>query len=74
MKLAEIPEILNLTMAEKIVLVEDLWDSILENRSEILVLDSHKFELKRRFKKYKNLQVQNLFSLNELQKRMELRK
>ncbi len=37
------------------------------------ILLSHKIELKRRFKKY-NLKNENLLSLNELQRKMELRK
>ena len=40
--------LLKLPRAERIQLVEDLWDSIAREDSELPVLDSHREELQRR--------------------------
>lgn len=62
-----------LSTPEKILLVEDLWDSIISNDSEIPIPESHKKELDKRLKNYK-LNQGNLLSLDELQGRINKRK
>jgi putative addiction module component (TIGR02574 family) len=46
------PEITNLSPAEKLQLVEDLWDEIAANPSELPVLNWQKEELARRKSEY----------------------
>lgn len=41
-------EILQLSIAERIQLAEDLWDSILEQQNELPLTDAQKQELDRR--------------------------
>lgn len=72
MRITDIPEISSLSTAEKILLVEELWDSI-SARDNILVPESHKTELERRFIKYQKRR-NRLLSLKELQTRIEKRK
>ncbi|HHH20285.1 MAG TPA: addiction module protein [Campylobacterales bacterium] len=74
MQLAQIPEIMHLSTAEKILLVEDLWDSVVKNESEVEMLASHKQELMKRFEKYKSVPSDQLLTLEQLQKRINLRK
>jgi len=69
----DIPDIKNLSTAEKILLVEDLWDSIASDESVVPVPQSHMEELKRRLKSYESAPG-NLLSLEELQTRIEKRK
>jgi len=69
----DIPEIGKLSAAEKILLVEDLWDSIASDESAVPVPQSHIRELDRRFKKYQSAPG-NLVSLEELQGAIEKRK
>ena len=45
MKINDVPEILRLSVPEKILFVEDLWDSISSIDSDIPVPESHKDEL-----------------------------
>jgi len=73
MRLEEIPEISRLSTAEKILLVEDLWDSISADQSGIPVPQSHKDELEKRFKRFK-AHPGDLLSLEELQTRINSRK
>jgi len=69
----EIPEIARLSTSEKILLVEDLWDSITLDESNVPVPQSHKEELDRRLQSYES-DPGNLLSLEELQGRIESRK
>ena len=46
-------EINQLELSEKLLLVEDIWDSIAVGNSEIPMPEWHKRELDRRFKEYK---------------------
>jgi putative addiction module component (TIGR02574 family) len=69
----DIPEITKLSTPEKILLVEDLWDSIVSDVTAVPVPKSHKGELNRRLKRYKSTPG-NLLSLEELQTRIERRK
>jgi len=68
----DIPEIAQLSTPEKILLVEDLWDSIALDESSVPVPQSHKEELDRRLQSYKSAPG-NLLSLEELQARIESR-
>jgi putative addiction module component (TIGR02574 family) len=73
MRVTEIPEIDNLSISEKILLVEDLWDRISVDESSVPVPQSHMEELDIRLKSYKS-HPGNLLSLEELQGRIERRK
>lgn len=73
MRIRDISEITKLSMAEKILLVEDLWESIASDESEVPVPESHKIELDRRLKRYESAPG-TLLSLDELRTRIEKRK
>ncbi len=66
MRVKDIPEIAQLSAPEKILLIEELWDSIAVDQSSVPVLSSHIEELKRRLKSYES-KPGNLLSLEELQ-------
>ncbi len=72
MKIDDVPELLRLSVPEKILFVEDLWDSISSIDSEIPVPESHKNELDYRLKK--NYSPGELLSIKELQARIQKRK
>jgi putative addiction module component (TIGR02574 family) len=69
----DIPEINKLSTPEKILLVEDLWDSIASDESAIPVPQSHMDELTRRFKRYESAPG-SLLSIEELRAKIERRK
>ena len=73
MQVSDIPEIIKLSTPEKILLIEDLWDSIASDESAVPVPQSHMEELDRRLKKYESAPG-TLLSLEELRKRVERRK
>ena len=73
MRASDIPEINKLSAPEKILLVEDLWDSITSDESLVPVPQSHMDELDRRLKEYDSAPG-NLLSLEELRTRIERRK
>ena len=73
MRVSEIPEINQLSVPEKILFIEDLWDSIVLDGPKVPVPQSHMEELDRRLKSYKSAPG-NLLSLEELQLRIEKRK
>jgi len=73
MRLNDIPEITRLSTPEKILLLEDLWDSIALDESTVPVPRSHVEELDRRFKRYGS-HPGGLLSLEDLQGRIEKRK
>ena len=62
-----------MSMPEKILFVEDLWDSIAMDESEVPVPQSHIEELDRRLKRYEAAPG-DLLSLAELRIRIERRK
>ena len=66
MNAIEVAEISNLSTPEKILFLEDLWDSISLNEEEIAIPDSHKAELDRRLEKYL-ASPGELLTLEELQ-------
>ena len=70
MRISEVPEINKLSTPEKILLVEDLWDSIASDESAVPVPESHMEELDRRLKRYGS-SPGNLLSLEELRTRIE---
>jgi len=72
-QVSDIPEITKLSTPEKILLVEDLWDSIASDESAVPVPQSHMEELDRRLKRYESAPG-TLLSLEELRKRVERRK
>ncbi|MGR3302446.1 MAG: addiction module protein [Candidatus Scalindua sp.] len=72
MKINDVPEILRLSVPEKILFVEDLWDSISSVDSDIPVPESHKNELDHRLEKHYS--PGELLSIEELQARIEKRK
>ncbi|MHA1521035.1 MAG: addiction module protein [Promethearchaeota archaeon] len=65
------PDLAKLPTSEKILLLEQLWDSIRADDSEILVPDNHKKELDKRLE---TLNSDSLLSLEELKNRIENRK
>lgn len=73
MRAAEIPEIARLTVPEKILLVEDLWDSIRKDEGQIPVPESHLAELDRRLKRHHRSSGE-LLTLDQLKARIVARK
>lgn len=73
MRVKDLPEISKLSTPEKILLVEDLWDSISADESSVAVPDSHKAELDKRIRRYES-SPGILLSLDELRTRIEKRK
>ncbi len=73
MQVSDLPEINKLSTPEKILLIEDLWDSIASNESAVPVPQSHTEELDRRLKRYESAPG-TLLSLEELRKKVERRK
>jgi putative addiction module component (TIGR02574 family) len=73
MRASDIREIAKLSTPEKILLVEDLWDSISSDESAVPVPQSHMEELDRRLKTYGS-PPGTLLSLEELRIRIEERK
>jgi putative addiction module component (TIGR02574 family) len=72
MRVSDVPEIAKLSGPEKILLVEDLWDSISSDESGVPVPQSHSDELDRRLKRYES--GGRLLSIEELQANIEKRK
>jgi putative addiction module component (TIGR02574 family) len=73
MRASDIREIAKLSTPEKILLLEDLWDSIASDESAVPVPQSHMEELDRRLKRYES-SPGTLLSLEELRTRIERRK
>ena len=73
MRVKDIPKIAQLSTPEKILLAEDLWESIASDESNMPIPQSHKEELERRYKNHKS-NPGTLLSLEELQARIERRK
>lgn len=49
-----IKEIDNLCLSEKLILVEDIWDSIARNNNQLPMPEWQKVELDKRYSDYKN--------------------
>lgn len=73
MPVIDIPEIAQLTTHEKILLVEDLWESITPEAKALSVPESHQDELDRRLRRHE-ANPGKLLTLEELQERIEARK
>jgi putative addiction module component (TIGR02574 family) len=73
MKLNEIPEVANLSTHEKIVFLEELWDSIRDDQVSAAVPESHKAELDMRLARHKDYPGE-ILTLEELCKGIETRK
>jgi len=73
MYLSDIPEITHLSIPEKILLLEELWDTIASEEEEIPVPQSHINELERRFEMH-GIHPGNLLTLDELRGRLAKRK
>lgn len=69
----EIPEINRLSIPEKILFVEELWDSIAAEAMAVPVPASHLVEIDKRLKR-QAARPGELLSLAELQSRIENRK
>jgi putative addiction module component (TIGR02574 family) len=73
MRVADIPQLEKLTVSEKILLVEDIWDNISAEESIIPVPQSHIAELDKRLARHKS-GPGTLLSIDELRTKIELRK
>ena len=73
MRATDIPGLGELSGPEKILLVEELWDAIAADESEIPVPDSHLRELDRRINRHSS-NPGKLLTLEELQERVKARK
>jgi putative addiction module component (TIGR02574 family) len=69
-RISDIPEIAKLSAQEKILLVEDFWDSIALDESAVPVPRSHIDELDRRLRMHESVPG-NLLTLEELQAGIE---
>ena len=70
MHVNDIPEIERLSIAEKILLVEDLWESIASEESSVPVPQSHREELDRRLAEYEK-DPGRLLTLEDLRGRIQ---
>ncbi len=73
MRLDDIPQIDQLSVPEKILLVEELWDSIAAEESSVPIPQSHLDELERRSKRHSS-DPGRLLNLEELKDRIEKRR
>ena len=73
MRVNDIPELTKLNIPEKILLIEDLWDSIASEETTVPIPKKHMMELDRRYEKYAAAPG-GLLSLEELRSRIDLRK
>lgn len=72
-RVSDIPEIAELSTPEKILLVEELWDTIALDESAVPVPQSHTEELDSRLKRLGS-GPGNLLSLGDLQKSIAMKK
>lgn len=72
MNVTEIPQIAAMSIPEKIVFLEDLWDSIAANDKAVPVPESHIRELDKRFVRHGS-SPGSLLSLQELQQKINNR-
>ena len=72
MQIRDIPEIHKLSIPEKILLLEDLWDSIIADEDAIPVPESHRQEIRRRIASLDS--IGKLLTLDELKSRIDARK
>ena len=72
MRLDDLPEISRLSVPERILLLEDLWDTIASEPSSVPVPESHRAELDRRQAELDE-NPGMLLTLDDLQQRVEAR-
>jgi len=72
MHVSDIPEITRLSVSEKILFVEELWDTISLDQEEISAPQSHVEELERRSKRHE-VNPGTLLSLDELKSNLKNR-
>jgi len=70
MRLDEVPEVARLSVPERILFLEDLWESIASEPSGIPVPQSHRAELDRRLAQY-DKNPGGLLTLEDLRQRIE---
>ncbi|RMG67015.1 MAG: addiction module protein [Nitrospirae bacterium] len=73
MKIKELSDIMKLSVYERLLLVEDLWDSICEQESEIEVKQEHIKEIEKRLNRAL-LKPEGLLTMDELKQRLESKK
>ena len=73
MRMRDIPAITKLSAPQRILLVEDIWESIAADEQGVPVPRSHRDELDRRLRRQESAPGR-LLSLRELQARLERRK
>ncbi len=73
MRVDDIPEIARLTIPEKILLLDDLWDSIASEELSIPVPQSHREELDRRLTEHEE-NPGKLLTLDDLRGSIEARR
>lgn len=73
MRVSDFPEIEKLSIPEKILLVEAIWDQIAANEGEIPVPESHKAELDRRRELYRK-SPDDVLTVEQLKERIENQK
>ena len=73
MRVDEFPEIARLTIPERILLLQDLWDSIASDESSVPMPESHREELDRRLAEYEK-DPGRLLTLDDLRARVEKRR
>jgi putative addiction module component (TIGR02574 family) len=73
MHVTDFPDIIKLSTAEKILLVEDLWETIIADEPSIPVPESHVAELDRRLNNM-NAFPGSLLTLDELKSRIGKKK
>lgn len=73
MRVSDIPQIERLSTSEKILLVEDIWETIASEEADVPVPQSHADELDARLNRRQS-GGGRLLSLEELQARIERRK
>ena len=71
MTLNILPDLAKLSTSEKLILLEQLWDSIRDEGADISVPNSHKKELDKRLE---TINPDSLLSLVELKNQIEKRK
>jgi putative addiction module component (TIGR02574 family) len=73
MRVREIPQFYELSTAEKILLVEEMWDTITAEEAEVSIPESHKGELDARLKAYE-ANPGDVLTLDELRARIDRQK
>ena len=73
MRVDDLPELGRLTVPEKILLLEELWDSVASEEASVRVPQSHREELDRRLAEYEK-DPGRLLTLEDLRGRVEARR